>query len=73
MPRCEMPHNVTLEMDRYLQNTNSSCACSEYPIGMGYVPWQDFRNLYDPEKSLHAGTMFIELDKPFIGRRSFRR
>lgn len=47
--------------------------CDEYPIGMGYVPWQEFRNLYEPERGFHAGTIFIELDKPFTGRRSVRR
>ena len=23
---------------------------AEFPIGMSYVPWQVFRNLYSPEK-----------------------
>ena len=73
MPRYESPRNMNGEMDHYLRNHHSSCQCGEYPIGMGYVPWQDFRDLHDPEKALHAGTMFIELDKPFTGRRPFRR
>ena len=44
-----------------------------FPIGMAYVPWQTFQNIYDPERALDAGTMFVELDKPFYGRRAFRR
>lgn len=41
-------------------------------------PWHMFRGrtfetLYDPEKALIAGTLFPELDKPFVGRRAFRR
>ena len=46
--------------------------CTEwnnYPIGMAYVPWQKFRDLYSREKGLCAGTLFRELDKPFqVGR-----
>ena len=42
-------------------------------VAMAYVPWQDFKPLYSPEKALSAGTLFPELDKPFLGRRAFRR
>lgn len=73
MPRYEASRNMSSEIDRYMRNNNPSFACDEYPIGMGYVPWQEFRDLHDPEQGLHAGTIFIELDKPFTGRRSFRR
>ena len=51
----------------------NSYKCDDYPIGMAYVPWQTFQNIYDPERALDAGTMFVELDKPFYGRRAFRR
>ena len=37
-------------------------------IAMAYVPWQQFRNLYDLEQALQVGTIFAELDKPFTGR-----
>ncbi len=36
-------------------------------IGMAYVPWQKFRKLYEPELGFHRGTVFQELDKPFLG------
>ena len=79
MPRYDMPRmgnemqHMPSDMDRYMPGRESSCRCGEYPIGMGYVPWQEFKNLYEPERGLHAGTIFSELDKPFIGRRSYRR
>lgn len=82
MPNCNMTRfdmsrnmtgNLSGDMERYLSNRDSNCTCDDYPIGMGYVPWQEFRNLYDPERGFHAGTIFIELDKPFTGRRSVRR
>ena len=36
-------------------------------LAMAYVPWQRCQCLYDPPKGLHAGTIFAELDKPFLG------
>lgn len=35
------------------------------PIGMAYVPWQCFRDIYCIEKGFMVGTIFEELDKPF--------
>lgn len=37
------------------------------PIAMAYVPWQEWRALYEAEKALHCGTIFEELNKPFRG------
>ena len=37
------------------------------PLAMAYVPWQEWRNLYEAEKGFHKGTIFEELDKPFRG------
>ncbi|MBR5317089.1 MAG: spore coat associated protein CotJA [Lachnospiraceae bacterium] len=56
-----------------MHDRKCSNQCDDFPIGMGYIPWQEFRNLYEPEKGLHAGTIFMELDKPFTGRRPYRR
>lgn len=38
------------------------------PLAMAYVPWQNWRKIYEPEKAFHRGTIFEELDKPFLGR-----
>ncbi len=38
-----------------------------FVVGMAYVPWQTFGNVYDPCKGLSRGTIFPELDKPFKG------
>lgn len=37
-------------------------------VAMAYVPWQQFGRVYEPEKALQAGTIFADLDKPFLGR-----
>ena len=41
---------------------------SGMPLAMAYVPWQEWQNLYSAEKALCRGTIFEELDKPFLGR-----
>lgn len=40
-----------------------------YPsLAMVYIPNQEFRELYDADTGLSRGTIFRELDKPFVGR-----
>ncbi len=42
-------------------------------VAMAYVPWQQFKDVYEPEVALHQGTLFAELDKPFLaGGRCYR-
>ncbi len=41
----------------------------ETPIAMLYVPFQQWRKVYEPMVGLDRGTVFEELDKPFIGER----
>lgn len=38
-------------------------------LAMAYVPFQEFRDLYEPDEALSAGTLFRELEKPFYGQR----
>lgn len=56
---------------------SNQCPCSSnrkdifydnVSIGMGYVPWQKWDNVYDLNKGMCAGTIFPCLDKPFLGR-----
>lgn len=35
------------------------------PIAMAYVPWQQWRKIYEPKEALKRGTIFKELDLPF--------
>ncbi len=40
-----------------------------FPIGMCYVPWQRFRDLFDNEfEALANGTLFRELNLEWYGR-----
>ena len=38
----------------------------DFVVAMAYVPWQYFTTVYEPDKALQVGTIFPELDKPFL-------
>lgn len=38
-------------------------------LAIAYVRWQNLENVYEPEKGFCHGTIFPELNKPFLGRR----
>ena len=42
-------------------------------LAMAYVPWQTWRDLYDTEKGFHCGTIFQELNLPFLGKGGMKR
>ncbi len=37
------------------------------PLAMVYAPCQPWRNLYEPDRALMCGTLFADLDLPFLG------
>lgn len=43
-----------------------------FPLAMAYVPWQHFSNTYEPHEALQYGTIFPELNMPFLGRKGCR-
>ncbi len=54
----------------------SDCDCKDenkhmrhMPVGIGYVPMQQWCSLYDPETALCQGTAFPELNLIFCGSR----
>ena len=36
------------------------------PLAMSYIPWQQWREIYEPDTGFTHGTIFKELDKPFL-------
>lgn len=42
------------------------------PIGMMYVPFQEWETPYDPDLAISRGTIFPSLDLPFIGKEAAR-
>lgn len=67
-----------MEANRYPQMTQRAYrdrfnpAFDDFPIGMSYVPWQTWKNLYPPEKGLCEGTIFMDLNQIFCGKRGNR-
>ena len=50
------------------EGIESACnAVDTCPLAMAYVPWQRWRDIYEPSKALSRGTIFAELDLPFLG------
>ncbi|MCM1258737.1 MAG: spore coat associated protein CotJA [Roseburia sp.] len=41
--------------------------CPGQVLAMAYVPMQSFQALYEPCEALENGTIFSELNKPFLG------
>lgn len=52
-------------------NSGGSCQPSRFPqntpLAMAYVPFQQWGETYDDDKALSRGTLFPELDLPFLG------
>ncbi len=67
------------EADRrfFEQTEQAQCGESTFPphvsLAMMYVPAQRFVNLYDDSKALERGTLFADLDLPFVGGKRCKR
>jgi hypothetical protein len=43
---------------------------NEMVVAMAYVPVQSFGTVFEPDKAFDRGTLFPDLDKPFLGGRT---
>ncbi len=41
----------------------------DLPLTMAYVPMQPLTSTYEQDEALKSGTLFPNLDKPFLGRK----
>ena len=49
--------------------TTGAGGMEQYPVGMGYVPWQQWQQTYSLEQGFKRGTIFPDLDLTFnMGR-----
>ena len=64
------PARVECQNIVYDDNSENNCCrndiLSDLPLAMAYVPWQEWQNLYSAETALCKGTIFKDLDKPFL-------
>ncbi|HIS76965.1 MAG TPA: spore coat associated protein CotJA [Candidatus Merdivicinus excrementipullorum] len=52
---------------------NESCQCLDsLPLAMAYVPMQKWKETYAPATAIDRGTIFPELDLPFIGEEAVK-
>ena len=52
------------------KDSSMSAFPAETPVGMAYVPYQQWKNIYEPAVGIDRGTIFEDLDKPFLGERA---
>lgn len=55
--------------DSWCNNDFDTTMLKDLPLTMAYVPFQQIESTYDQDEALKAGTLFPNLDKPFLGRR----
>ena len=55
------------EKDVFAVNKSGEDILSGLPLAMAYVPMQKWNETYEPAMALARGTLFPELDKPFLG------
>lgn len=65
--RQEMPKNCGCDCDHKNDPLNKMA------LAMAYVPWQHWDCPYEAEKALCRGTIFEELDKPFLPKGGMMR
>lgn len=68
--QCEEPYvGMPIgNLNRGKPRRHSCCDEVDYcPLAMAYVPWQHWCNTYEPAVALDRGTIFPELDLPFLG------
>lgn len=67
MPPSSMPSfvPVTPVVNHNCPDTSMG-GMERYPVGMGYIPWQQWQQTYSIEKGLSRGTIFPDLDLPFM-------
>lgn len=67
-----MPYNNYRQMPAPVCNISKDAWCDK-SLAMAYVPWQTWRDIYDADKGFHCGTIFQELNMPFVGKRGVVR
>lgn len=62
-----MQNRMAPRGQNHMHEKHSHEECKEYPLAMGYVPWQTWGDLYEPCDALNQGTIFKDLNYKFCG------
>lgn len=63
------PFRPSMPSSQYFCPNTGVGGMEQYPVGMGYIPWQQWQQTYPLEQGLRRGTIFPDLDLPFdMGR-----
>jgi hypothetical protein len=57
----------------YPMNSDMSAFPPYTPVGMCYVPMQRIKTVYEPEIAFRQGTLFPDLDKPWLDGRGYAK
>ena len=61
--------NNSCNTDKFkISPKHGHCEFDHFPPAMAYVPWQHFQTVYEIDMALCKGTIFPELEKPFLGK-----
>jgi len=66
--RNEREWNKTNSVSGMGRDRFSNIELKKLPLTMAYVPFQTIEGTYSKDEALKAGTLFPNLDKPFLGR-----
>lgn len=56
----------TEKMNSSHSSSRTTWGLTSYPLASMYAPLQEWRNVYETELALSKGTMFRELELPFV-------
>ncbi|MBC8570041.1 spore coat associated protein CotJA [Zongyangia hominis] len=62
-----------VDMNHGARQPQDPIFCENVALAMAYVPMQPWGNLYEPEVGFNRGTIFRDLDLPFIGEEALPR
>lgn len=64
------PKQTGIKNENIPQNSKfNNVMLKDLPLTMAYVPFQNIEGVYSNEEALKVGTLFPNLDKPFLGRK----
>lgn len=61
--------NLNMSIKKDDKNKFGNTKLDDLPLTMAYVPMQPLSQVYDEAQALKSGTLFPNLDKPFLGRK----